>query len=70
MAFCDRLKAIRAEKGLSQSELAKEAGMTTAGIAQLEQGRNQPSWESACAVADALGVSLDDFRDRPTKSVK
>jgi transcriptional regulator with XRE-family HTH domain len=37
-------------------------------IAQLERGRRKPTWASVLAIADALGVSLEAFRDRPEAS--
>jgi transcriptional regulator with XRE-family HTH domain len=70
MAFADNLKRVRNDSGLSQGGLADKSGLSVRTIQGLEQGRRDPSWSVAQALADALECSLDDFRDRPAKSVK
>jgi hypothetical protein len=35
-------------------------------VADLEQGRRQPAWETVVALAKALGVSCDAFLQEPT----
>ena len=63
MTFGERLKAIRVEKGLTQTGLAERAGLTLQGIGQLERGRREPSWGTVQAVARALGVSCQTFEE-------
>jgi transcriptional regulator with XRE-family HTH domain len=41
--------------------------MTKAGIADLEQGRRKPSWETVLALAKALGVTPDAFLKPPAE---
>lgn len=65
--FSDRLKELREAAGLSQQDLADQAGLNRFGIAKLEQGVREPSWSTVVALAKALGVSLDDFLDPPAK---
>jgi len=60
--FAARLKELREEAGMSQSALAEAAGMNLWGIAKLEQGTREPSWHTVLALADALGVSTEEFR--------
>lgn len=60
--FGKRLKELREEKGMTQPELASKTGLTKDGIAQLEQGRRLPAWETVQALCDALGVSCESFR--------
>lgn len=62
--FAARLKELRTEAGLSQAKLAANAGMSLAGVTQLEQGLRQPTWVSIQALADALGVATDAFRSK------
>lgn len=64
-AFSLRLKELRRLAGLTQSQLAEKAGMTKAGIANLEQGLRSPSWETVLKLTEALGVKCDDFRVSP-----
>ena len=66
-AFAGRLKELREGKGLTQPQLAERAGMTKAGIADLEQGRRKPSWETVLALAKALGVSCEEFTKAPAE---
>jgi transcriptional regulator with XRE-family HTH domain len=63
--FAKRLKALRREAGWSQQTLAVSAGLSTSTIHDLEQGRGEPSWTTLLALSDALGCSLDRFRDPP-----
>jgi transcriptional regulator with XRE-family HTH domain len=63
--FAGRLKELRERAGLTQEQLADRAGMNKYGVAQLEQGRNKPSWESVLILADALGVTPNDFTQAP-----
>jgi transcriptional regulator with XRE-family HTH domain len=63
--FAFRLKELRAQAGLTQRELAERAGMTEAGVRNLEQRRTGPTWESVVALAEALGVPTDAFREEP-----
>lgn len=65
--FAGRLKALRADAGLSQAELARMAGLGLGTVTKLEQGLQGPSWAAVLALADVLGVSLDDFRPRPVE---
>ena len=53
------LKQVRADKGLTQRDLAKKARVTQGYIAQLEMGlRKNPSLETLKRLAKALGVPV------------
>jgi transcriptional regulator with XRE-family HTH domain len=67
--FAGRLRELRVAKGWTQGELAERAGLTKAGVANLEQGRREPSWSTVLALAEALVVSCDDFH-KPGAGVK
>ena len=54
-----RIAMLRRAAGLSQSQLAKAAGVSPSTIGMYEQGRREPSIDTLVAMADALGVSLD-----------
>ena len=41
--------------------------MTRSGVAQLEQGRNKPSWDTVLALCKALQVSCEAFTQEPTQ---
>jgi transcriptional regulator with XRE-family HTH domain len=57
--FGARLKSIRDDRGLSQSELARLAGMQPSAIAHFEADRRKPSFDNARALAKALNISAD-----------
>lgn len=57
--FADRLKKIRDDRELSQSDLARKAGMQPSAIAHFEAGRRKPSFDNVRALARALDVSAD-----------
>lgn len=61
--FGPRLRALREKAGLSRDALARKAELATNAIYLLEIGKRQPAWETLLALADALGVKLDTFRD-------
>jgi transcriptional regulator with XRE-family HTH domain len=63
--FAGRLRELRTQAGLSQTELAEKAGLTKDGIAQLEQGRRSPSWDTVLALCAALGVECMAFTQEP-----
>lgn len=51
-------------KNITQYELAKRMNVSTGTITELKMGRiKKPSFQLACKIADALGVSLDELRD-------
>lgn len=59
--LCDslvtRLKALRAERGLSQGALAEAVGVTRAGIGSIESTRTVPTVSTVEQIAKGLGVS-------------
>ena len=57
--FASRLRKTRETRELSQSELAREAGMQPSAIAHFETGRRKPSFDNVRALAKALKVSAD-----------
>src|SRR5262245_29005878 len=63
--FAARLKELREGAGLTQPQLAEKAGLSKAGVADLEQGRREPSWATAVALAEALGVDCGAFLEAP-----
>ena len=50
------LRQLRVEKGLSQEELALEAGLDRTFVSMLERGLRQPTLSSLFAVATALRI--------------
>jgi len=55
----DRIKLLRKQKGLSQTDLAKQVGISYAQVGRYETKGAQPSAEVLKKIADALDVSPD-----------
>lgn len=60
--FHVRLRHLREAAGLSVAEFAQRANLQRTHLHALEGGRKQPTWETVCRLADALGVSVEAFR--------
>ena len=66
--FAARLRAIREARGLSQRELAKRSGLDAGHIGRLETSPlHEPRSKTKKALAEALGVSLSELEDAPSK---
>lgn len=48
----------RARSGVTQENLAHDAGITTGTLSQIERGVSNPTWATVKSIARALGVSL------------
>ncbi len=57
----NRLKVARAEKELSQEELAKMAGVTRQTISAVETGQYCPSTKLALTLAMKLGKKIEEL---------
>ncbi len=57
----NRLKVARAEKELSQEELAKMAGVTRQTISAVETGQYCPSTKLALTLAMKLGKKVEEL---------
>ncbi|MFC2044058.1 helix-turn-helix transcriptional regulator [Chloroflexota bacterium] len=55
------LKELRLKHYLSQAELARKAGLSTATINRLENGRRKPNFHTIRVLAKALGVEPGDI---------
>lgn len=55
------LRVWRDLRGLTQAALAQSAGVNRVTVAEIETGRKQGSIATLRALADALGVGLDDL---------
>jgi transcriptional regulator with XRE-family HTH domain len=60
-----RVRALRAGRGLTQLRLAERAGISRPSIANVEAGRQNVSLRQLCALADALGVGVEDILAGP-----
>jgi transcriptional regulator with XRE-family HTH domain len=63
--MCDRLRRARREQGLSQRDLAVQAGVSPSLISQVERGRASPSVATLYAIVTILDLSLDEVLFAP-----
>ena len=57
--FAERLRELRKQKKLSQTELAQRVGLHYNHIGRYERGMSRPSADALKKVAEELGVSSD-----------
>ncbi len=57
--FADRLRALRKQKDISQTELGVRAGLHYTHIGRFERGASRPSGDTLKRLADALDVTSD-----------
>lgn len=57
--FAIRLKEVRKDSGMSQSDVASEIGVTTSAYSNYEQGIREPSLKILKQICDVLDVSCD-----------
>jgi len=63
MEFADKLRALRNQHGLNQSDLADRSGLTANKVQRYEQANQKPKGDDALALARALGVTSDYLLD-------
>ncbi len=59
MKFCEKLKLLREEEGLSQAALAKALGVSQSAVAQWEAGTRKPTAQAVVAIARMFDTSAD-----------
>ena len=57
----ERIRRIRAMKGLSQENVAEEVGISAGNFGKIERGENDPNTTRLIQIARALGVNVTDF---------
>jgi transcriptional regulator with XRE-family HTH domain len=75
MALADRVRALRAERGWSQTDLAARITAAPAQVSRYESGRTAPSADTVIRLAETFGVScdyllVDDAPRRPFRSAE
>jgi transcriptional regulator with XRE-family HTH domain len=59
MRFAELIQKLREQAGLSQSELARKAGVPVRSVQNWEQGHRLPRPQALLPLAGALGVAVD-----------
>lgn len=63
LAFKDNLAYILGERGMTQAELARDAGMSASRISEYLSGRSIPTVVAAVNMAYALDVDVNELID-------
>jgi len=61
MALGSRLREIRESRGMTQTAVARQAGVSRSFYAQVEHARQAISVDRAFAIANALGVEMTEL---------
>lgn len=67
--FAKRLRELRKQKNLSQTELGELAGLHYTHIGRFERGTSRPGGDTLKRLADALGVTSDYLLEGTTGEV-
>jgi transcriptional regulator with XRE-family HTH domain len=54
------IRQLRDKRGVTQEDLAHDAGVTTGTLSLIERGKSNPAWGTIKSIAAALGVSVAD----------
>jgi transcriptional regulator with XRE-family HTH domain len=65
--FAGRLRVLREAQGISQARLADLAGCHVLTVSKIERGVHEPAWPLVLALAEALGVEVTAFLQRPPR---
>ena len=66
-ALGEAIRQLRQKRGITQEDLAHDAGITTGTLSLIERGHANPTWGTVKGIAAALGVSMGElgkFADR------
>lgn len=55
------IRELRARHDYSQEELGRRAGLHRTNVTLIESGEVNPSWDTVCDLADALGVTIAEL---------
>ncbi|WP_373320708.1 helix-turn-helix domain-containing protein [Acetobacter estunensis] len=65
----NRLRTLRKERRITQSEVASAVGVSRSHLATIERGLDNPGRETLMALADFYGVSMDWLAATPGRAV-
>lgn len=67
MNFAERIKELRTEKGLKQTDLAEAFGITSRQYQNYEYGKQTPDFKTLELIADYFNVSVDFLMGRTNR---
>ena len=70
MNMGDKIKQRRTELKMTQEDLAEKLNVSRSSVANWEAGRNYPDLQLIAAIADILGLSLDELLREDCEMIK
>lgn len=70
MGFPEKLKFLRTQAQLTQTEFAKKIGASQSSVNYWEKGERIPSIEAAAKIADFFNITIESLLDSDNKIVK
>lgn len=68
--FCDRIKVLRATRGMTQEEFAEFCGVSRLSILRYENGSSTPNRLAAEKIAKACGTTVDYILGRDEETAQ
>lgn len=69
MTFADAVKKAMNKRSMDAKDLVEKSGVNAPCISKLLNGKiKEPTWAKACAIIDALDMTVDEFRDYQSES--
>lgn len=65
----NRLRTLRRERRITQSDVASAVGVSRSHLATIERGHDNPGRETLMALADFFGVSMDWLAAAPGRAI-
>lgn len=63
MTFADAVRKVMDAHSMDAKDLVDKSGVNAPYISKLLNGKiKEPTWAKACAIIDALGMTVDEFR--------
>jgi transcriptional regulator with XRE-family HTH domain len=66
-ALGEAIRQLRRKRGLTQEDLAENAGLTAATLSLIERGRANPTWDTVKKIAAALDSSMGEMGELADK---
>jgi transcriptional regulator with XRE-family HTH domain len=60
-ALGEAIRQLRQKRGITQEDLAHEAGITTGTLSLIERGHANPTWGTVSSIASSLGVPIGEL---------
>ena len=69
MTFADAVQKAMNKRSMDAKDLVEKSGVNAPYISKLLNGKiKEPTWAKACAIIDALDMTVDEFRDYQSDS--